>query len=86
MRPDKHYATNRLLSRFVPCDLDREITECAGDLMRQSPDRRVALEVPDAIIAGAALARGLTLVTLNPADCEGIPGPSLALLPEEDAP
>jgi predicted nucleic acid-binding protein len=41
--------------------------------------------VPDAIIAATALANGLTLVTLHPAGFEGIPGLSLAPLPEEGA-
>jgi len=64
--------------------VDRQIADRAGDLIRQSRDRRVALDVPDAIIAATALANGLTLVTLNPADFEGIAGLSLAPLPEED--
>lgn len=86
MHPDEQYTTNKLLSRFVTYDLDRDLADRAGDLIRQSRDRRIALDVPDAIIAATALANGLTLVTLNPADFEGIPGLSLASLPEESAP
>jgi tRNA(fMet)-specific endonuclease VapC len=85
MREDERYATNKLLSRFVTYDLDRELADRAGDLIRQGRERRAALGVPDAIIAATALANGLTLVTLNPAGFEGIPGLSLAPLPEEGA-
>jgi predicted nucleic acid-binding protein len=86
MRPDEQYATSKLLSRFITYDLNRELADRAGDLIRQTRNRRVALDVPDAIIAATALANGLTLVTLNPTDFEGIPGLSLAPLPEESAP
>jgi predicted nucleic acid-binding protein len=89
MRPDERYATNKLLSRFVTCDVDREVADRAGELIRkrsESRDRRVPLGVPDAIIAATALTHGLTLVTLNRADFEDIPGISLASLPEEPAP
>ena len=58
----------------------------ASDLIRERRDQHGALSVPDAIIAATALTHGLTLVTLNLADFEGIPGLSLAPLPEESAP
>jgi predicted nucleic acid-binding protein len=83
MRPDEQYATTKLLSRFITYDLDRELAERAGDLIRERQERHGALSVPDAIIAATALTHGLTLVTLSRADFEGIPGLSLAQLPEE---
>jgi len=85
MRPDERYATNKLLSCFITYDLNRDIADRAGDLIRESQDRHVSLSVPDAIIAATALTNGLTLVTLNQVDFEGIPGLSLAPLPEEAA-
>jgi predicted nucleic acid-binding protein len=85
MQSDERYATNKLLSRFVTYDMDRELADRAGDLIREMQDRHASLNVPDAIIAATALTYGLTLVTLNHADFEGIPGLSLASLPEESA-
>jgi predicted nucleic acid-binding protein len=83
MQPDERYATNKLLSRFITHDMDRTLADRAGDLIRESQDRHISLSVPDAIIAATALTHGLTLVTLNQTDFEGIPGLSLAPLPEE---
>ena len=83
MQPDERYATNKLLSCFITYDMNRELADRAGDLIRESQDRHVALGVPDAIIAATALTHGLALVTLNQADFEGIPGLSLVSLPEE---
>jgi predicted nucleic acid-binding protein len=84
MRSEERYATTRLLSRFISFDLNRELADRAGDLIREGADRGQPLGVPDAIIAATAIAHGLTLVTLNRADFEGIPGLSIAPL-EEDA-
>jgi predicted nucleic acid-binding protein len=83
MQPDERYATNKLLSRFITYDINRELADRAGDLIRDSQDRRVSLGVPVAIIAATALTHGLALVTLNQADFAGIPGLSLVPLPEE---
>jgi predicted nucleic acid-binding protein len=83
MQPDERYATNKLLSRFITHDMNRELANRAGDLIRESQERRVSLGVPDAIIAATALTHGLALVTLNPADFEGISGLSLVPMPEE---
>lgn len=84
MRPDERYTTTRLLSRFVTFDVDRDLADRAGDLIRERADRKHSLAVPDAIIAATAIVHGLTLVTLNQADFHGIPGLSIAPLPEED--
>lgn len=83
MQPDETYATNKLLSRFITYDMNRELADRAGDLIRESRDRHVSLSVPDAIIAATALIHGLALVTLNQADFEDISGLSLVSLPEE---
>jgi predicted nucleic acid-binding protein len=83
MRSEEKYATNKLLSRFVTYDVDRDVADRAGDLIRTAQERHSTLSVPDAIIAATALTHGLTLVTLNRADFEGIPGVSLAAAPEE---
>jgi len=85
MRPEEQNATSKLLSRFITYDLNRELADRAGDLIRECQSRRISLSVPDAIIAATALAHGLTLVTMNQADFEGISGLSMAPLPEEPA-
>ncbi len=85
MRPEERYATTKLLSRFITFDVDRELADRAGDLIRERQDHGSPLTVPDAIIAATALAYGLSLVTLNQADFAGIPGLSLAPLPDEPA-
>lgn len=86
MRPDERHATNKLLSRFVTHDVNREVADRAGDLVREQHDRSLPISVPDAIVAATALTYGLTLVTLNRADFEGIPGLSLAHAPEDVSP
>ena len=83
MRPNEKYDTSKLLARFITYDMNRELADRAGDLIRESQDRHGFLSVPDAIIAATALTHGLTLVTLNQADFSGISGLSLAPLPEE---
>ena len=65
MQPDERYATNKLLSRFITYDMNRELADRAGDLIRESPDRHASLGVPDAINAATALTHGLALVTLT---------------------
>jgi tRNA(fMet)-specific endonuclease VapC len=82
MSPEEKYATQKLLSRFVTCDMDRDIADRAGDYIRESGLRGSVLSVPDAIIAATAIKHGLTLVTLNRGDFEGISGLSLASIPE----
>jgi predicted nucleic acid-binding protein len=85
MRPEERYATDRLLSRFQTFDMDREVADRAGDLMRTAALRSDSLAVPDAIVAATAIGHDLTLVTLNMADFEGIAGLRLAHLPDEIA-
>lgn len=83
MLPDERYATQKLLSRFVTYDLDRDIADRAGDMMRESRDRGASLAVPDAIIASTAVTHSLTLVTLNQVHFRGLPGLSLFPAPGE---
>ena len=84
MFPDERFATQKLLARFVCLDLDREIADRAGDLVRESRVRGKLIGVPDAIIAATAMRHGMTLLTYNAADFAGIPGLSL-IGPGDDA-
>ena len=52
--------------------------------MRENSLRGSVVSVPDAISAATAIKQGLTLVTLNREDFEGIPGLSLASIPETE--
>lgn len=82
MAPDERYATQKLLSRLVTIPMDRDIADRAGDLIRESRDKGIVLAVPDAVIAATAITHNLTLVTLNTDHFIGLPGLSLAPLPE----
>jgi len=84
MHDDEKYATQKLLSRFATLELDRATADRAGDYLRASRKRGGGLGVPDAIIAATATANHLTLVTLNRAHFESIPGLSLEALPDKD--
>jgi tRNA(fMet)-specific endonuclease VapC len=84
MSPEEKYATQKLLSRFVTFDMDRDIADRAGDHMHENSLHGIALSVPDAIIAATAVKHGLTLVTLNRGDFERISGLSLASIPEAE--
>lgn len=78
MRPNERYATARLLSRFVTFDVDRDIADRAGDLVREQAARGKSLGIADAVIASTAIARGLTLITYNYAHFQDLPGLSVA--------
>lgn len=80
MREHERYATQKLLSRFETVVMDREIADRAGDLMRSQRERGKQLDMADAIIAATALTHELTLLALNRAHFETIPGLSLAPL------
>jgi predicted nucleic acid-binding protein len=74
MLPDEHYVTQKLLSRFVNIDLDRRIADRAGEYLNAVRLSSSQAHVPDAIIAATATIHNLTLVTLNKADFDHIPG------------
>jgi predicted nucleic acid-binding protein len=82
MHPDEAYQTQKLLARFVTYDLDRLITDRAGDYIREYQAKGIPLSVPDAIIAATAVMHNLTLVTLNVKDFS-MPGIHLFPLPPE---
>lgn len=82
MAPDERYATQKLLSRFITMPMDRDIADRAGDLIRDSRNKGIIIAVPDAVIAATAITHSLTLVTLNINHFIGLPGLSLAPLPE----
>ena len=77
MLPDEQYATQKLLSRFVNIDLDRDTADQAGDYIYSANKKDNPIRVPDAIIAATAIRHHLTLVTFNLADFEHVPGLSL---------
>ena len=82
MHPDERYATQKLLSRFVTIDLDSDIADRAGDLIRASRGGGGVLSVPDAIIAATAITHHLTLVTYNTGHFTHISGLSLEPITE----
>ena len=84
MHPDERYATHKLLTRFATYEIDRMIADRAGEYIRVDRHRGGGLSVPDAIIAATATANHLTLVTLNRAHFEAIPGLSLEPLSDEN--
>lgn len=84
MHPDERIVTQKLLSRFSTYDLDRDIADRAGEMIRLGRASNAVLSVPDAIIAATAIHHRLTLVTYNRTHFEGITGLSLEPLPESD--
>ena len=60
-------SVNVLLAPFRELTVDRAVAERAGRIRRESGTR-----LPDALIAATALERGLSLVTRNRSDFEGI--------------
>jgi predicted nucleic acid-binding protein len=66
--PEEDYGTRKLLSRFQTIPVDTNISQRAGELIRQQRAKGHVLSIPDAIIAATALQHGLTLVTFNPKD------------------
>lgn len=81
--PTERFATQKLLSRFLCYDFDRDIADRAGDLINILRQQNITVAVPDAMIAATALAHSLTLVTFNRAHFAVIPGLSLYPLPED---
>ncbi len=82
MRLPEERTTRRLLTRLETIVLDRRIADRAGDLMRHVRHQGRRLHLADALIAATAVQRGLTLVTLNLSDFDGL-GLSLYPLPDD---
>lgn len=80
----EEYPTQKLLSRFITYNLDRETADRAGEYIRISRSKGVALSVPDSIIAATAVSHNLTLVTLNRAHFEDISGLRIESVPESE--
>ena len=77
MKANETYRTQKLLSRFTPYAVDRDIADLAGDLLARQTHRITGMGVADAIIAATALTLALTLVTYHQIHFQGIPGISL---------
>ena len=69
-RATEERRVRRLLGAMIDIPVDASIAERAGRLRRGAPPRRL----PDALIAATALEHGLTLMTRNARDFEGIRG------------
>jgi predicted nucleic acid-binding protein len=61
-------AVELLLSPFSELPVDRRVAETAGRIRRET-----GVRTPDALIAATALAHGLTLMTRNRRDFDGVP-------------
>ena len=61
-------------SRYVCLPLDRDSAACAGRLRQVLNDAGTPIGPYDLLIAGTALARGLTLVTRNVREFARVPG------------
>jgi predicted nucleic acid-binding protein len=66
MRDHERGMTLHLLDALACYALDREVADCAGELIRQHRQAGTTLDVPDAIIAATALVHDLVLVTYYP--------------------
>lgn len=66
-QPSGEPAVRALLDPFTELAVDREVAERAGRLRRRHPIR-----TPDALIAATAIVHGLTLITRNLRDFDGI--------------
>lgn len=82
MRQHEDRATRRLLARLETIPVDQEIADRAGDLIRRAHSQGRTLHLIDALIGATATQRGITLVTLNLVDFEGL-GLSLYPLPDD---
>ena len=81
MRQPEDRATRRLLARLETVPVDRDIADRAGDLIQRAQGQGRTLHVLDAVIGATAAQLGITLVTLNWADFEGL---RLSLYPLPD--
>jgi tRNA(fMet)-specific endonuclease VapC len=84
MQSAERFATQKLLSRFMSYDFDKNCADRAGDLINMLRQQNISIAVPDAMIAATALVHNLTLVTFNRAHFAVIPGLSLYPLPQDE--
>ncbi|MEM7115896.1 MAG: type II toxin-antitoxin system VapC family toxin [Chloroflexota bacterium] len=82
MRPAEQFMTQKLLSRFQAYDVNKNVADRAGELLRWARQEGHFLSVPDAIIAATAVQHQLTLLTFNEKDFQ--PLPNISLYPIED--
>ena len=82
MRQPEGRATQRLLARLDTVPVSADIADLAGDLVRRARSRGRTLHVLDALIGATAVQLGVTLITLNLADFQGL-GLSLYPLPDD---
>jgi predicted nucleic acid-binding protein len=82
MRGGEDRATQRLLARLGTVPVDQEIADRAGALLQRAHNQNRTLHLIDALIAATAAQHGMTLLTLNLADYEGL-GLSLYPLPDD---
>jgi predicted nucleic acid-binding protein len=82
MRQPEDRATQRLLARLDTVPVSADVADLAGDLVRRARGQGRTLHVLDALIGATAVQLGVTLITLNLTDFQGL-GLRLYPLPDD---